>query len=48
MTAFTYRMPAGIAGDINRAATGMTIEAQVVTPAGTTGAPNDLWRSDGY
>ena len=32
-------MPAGIAGDINRAATGMTVEAQVVTPVGTTGAP---------
>ncbi len=32
-------MPAGIAGDINRAAVGMTVEAQVVTPVGTTGAP---------
>ena len=38
MTAFSYRMPAGVAGDINRAAVGMTVEAQVVTPVGTTGA----------
>lgn len=39
MTAFQFRMAAGIAGDLNRAATGMTVEAQVVTPAGTAGAP---------
>lgn len=38
MTAFTFRMPAGIPGDPNRAAT-PTIEAQNVTPTGTTGAP---------
>ncbi len=39
MVAFSYRMPSGVAGDVNRAATGMTIEAQVITPTGTTGHP---------
>lgn len=39
MVAFTYRMPAGIPGDVNRSTVGMTIEAQNVTPFGTTGAP---------
>ena len=38
MTAFTFRMPAGIEGEVNRIASA-TIEAQVVTPLGTTGAP---------
>lgn len=38
MTAFTYRMPAGIPGDINRVSAA-TVEAQVITPSGTTGAP---------
>ena len=38
MTAFTYRMPAGIPGDINRVAAAI-VEPQVITPTGTTGAP---------
>ena len=36
--AFLYRMPAGIPGDVNRAQAA-TIEAQVLTPSGTTGHP---------
>jgi hypothetical protein len=38
MVAFSYRMPAGIAGDINRIAAA-TVEAQNITPSGTTLAP---------
>lgn len=38
MTAFQYRMPAGIPGEVNRAFSAI-IEAQIVTPSGTTGAP---------
>jgi hypothetical protein len=38
MTAFLTRMPAGIVGEVNRV-WAATIEAQVITPAGTTGAP---------
>ena len=40
MTAYAYRMPVGIPGEINRIAAA-TVEAQVVTPAGTTGAPTE-------
>lgn len=36
--AFLYRMPAGIPGDVNRVQAA-TIEAQVITPSGTTGHP---------
>jgi hypothetical protein len=38
MVAFTTRMPAGIAGDVNRSVANI-IEAQIITPSGTTGAP---------
>jgi hypothetical protein len=38
MVAFLLRMPAGIPGDINRAEIA-TVEAQQITPVGTTGAP---------
>ena len=38
MVAYSYRMPAGIPGDINRIAAA-TIEAQVMTPSGVTGHP---------
>jgi hypothetical protein len=38
MVAFTFRMPAGIAGDINRIAA-CIVEPQIMTPVGTTGAP---------
>lgn len=38
MNAFTFRMPAGIPGDINRVGTA-TVEAGIITPSGTTGAP---------
>lgn len=38
MNAFTFRMPGGIPGDINRAQQA-TVEAANVTPFGTTGAP---------
>lgn len=38
MTAFTFRMPGGIPGDINRAQAA-TVEPQVITPFGTQGAP---------
>jgi hypothetical protein len=38
MTAYTFRMPGGIPGDINRAQSA-TVEPQVITPVGTTGAP---------
>jgi hypothetical protein len=38
MTAFTFRMPAGIPGDVNRAEIA-TIEPQVITPAGNANAP---------
>lgn len=38
MVAIPYRMAAGIPGDINRIAAGI-VEAQSITPAGTTGAP---------
>lgn len=38
MVAFTFRMPAGIPGDINRVQAA-TVEAAIVTPTGTTGAP---------
>lgn len=38
MTAFTFRMPSGIAGDSNRSQS-LSIETQVITPFGTTGAP---------
>jgi hypothetical protein len=36
--AITFRMPGGIPGDINRAQAA-TVEPQVITPVGTTGAP---------
>ena len=38
MVAFTYRMPAGIPGEVNRIESA-TIEAAVITPYGTTVAP---------
>jgi hypothetical protein len=38
VVAFLLRMPAGIPGDINRAEIA-TVEAQQITPYGTTGAP---------
>lgn len=38
MASFLYRMPAGIAGDVNRAQH-HTVEAQVITPSGTAGHP---------
>jgi hypothetical protein len=38
MVAFTFRMPAGIPGDINRVVAAI-VEPQVITPTGTTGAP---------
>lgn len=38
MVSYSYRMPAGIPGDVNRIASA-TIETQNVTPQGTTGAP---------
>ena len=38
MVAYTLRMPSGIPGEVNRG-WHATIEAQVVTPSGTTGAP---------
>lgn len=38
MVAYTYRMPAGIPGDINRAQVA-TVEPNIITPAGNTGAP---------
>lgn len=38
MVALTFRMPAGIPGDVNRAQH-HTVEAQVITPFGTTGHP---------
>jgi len=38
MVAFTYRMPAGIPGDINRASAAL-VEPGVITPVGTSGAP---------
>lgn len=40
MTAFTYRMPAGIPGEVNRIWSAI-IETQMVTPSGTTGAPTN-------
>ena len=40
MTAYQFRMPVGIPGEVNRVAAA-TIEAQVVTPLGTTGAPTE-------
>lgn len=36
--AFTYRMPVGYPGDVNRAEIA-SVEAQQITPFGTTGAP---------
>lgn len=39
MVAFSYRMPAGIPGEVNRI-NSAKIEAQIVTPLGTTGAPS--------
>jgi len=36
--AYSFRMPAGIPGDVNRVWSA-TIEPQIVTPYGTTGAP---------
>lgn len=38
MVAYTYRMPAGIPGDVNRAFT-CDIFPEVITPSGNTGAP---------
>lgn len=38
-TAFLYRMPSGIPGDVNRTGAFPTIEPQVITPSGTTGHP---------
>jgi hypothetical protein len=38
MVAYTYRMPAGIPGDVTRISASI-IEPQVITPSGTTGAP---------
>lgn len=38
MVAYTFRMPAGIPGDVNRAEAAI-IEPQVITPAATSGAP---------
>lgn len=38
MTAYTFRMPAGIPGDVNRAFQ-PTITTEVMTPNGTTGHP---------
>lgn len=38
MVAFTFRMPAGIPGEINRIWAAV-VETQVITPFGTTGAP---------
>ena len=38
MTAFTFRMPAGIPGDVNRAEVA-TVESNVITPAGNANAP---------
>lgn len=38
MASFLYRMPAGIAGDVNRAQH-HTVEAQVITPSGSSGHP---------
>jgi len=38
MASFTLRMPAGIAGDVNRAQH-HTVETQIITPSGTTGHP---------
>lgn len=38
MVAYTFRMPAGIPGDVNRAQH-HTVETQVITPGGTTGHP---------
>ena len=39
MTAFLYRMPAGVPGSVTRVNAATVIEPQVVTPSGTTGAP---------
>lgn len=38
MTSYTFRMPAGIPGDINRI-WAANVEPASITPAGTTGAP---------
>jgi hypothetical protein len=38
MVSYLLRMPAGIVGDINRAEIA-TVEAQIITPYGVTGAP---------
>ena len=38
MVAYTFRMPAGIPGEVNRAQTA-TIVTEILTPSGTTGAP---------
>lgn len=38
MVAYTFRMPAGIPGDVNRAEEAI-IEPQVITPAGSANAP---------
>jgi hypothetical protein len=40
MVAYQFRMPVGIPGEVNRVSAA-TIEAQVVTPSGTTGAPTE-------
>lgn len=39
MVAFTYRMPAGIPGEVVSIGLSPMIEPQVITPSGTTGAP---------
>jgi hypothetical protein len=39
MVAYLLRMPAGIPGEVNRAAAGMVAEPIGVTPLGTTGHP---------
>jgi hypothetical protein len=39
MVAYLFRMPAGIAGDVNRAQPA-TVITEVITPFGSTGAPN--------
>jgi hypothetical protein len=37
--AILYRMPAGIPGDVTRASMGLTVESQIITPAGQANAP---------
>jgi hypothetical protein len=39
MVAYLLRMPAGIPGEVNRAAGGMVAEPIAITPLGTTGHP---------